>query len=619
MNRVSNQPLYNTSPVKQTNTSSSGYSGKSIIGIVILVIVLCALFGACYWLYQYYTNTSFQIISEVEVMGDVKDAASKFSIGNGSIPSSNYSNEYSISMWVNIDNYTYNYGQEKYILCRGTPGSGNPEILLDAKTNDLIVRIKLQVPTSTTSNQVSNSSLSKFANVQSIPPQTHEFRANDASDNTYIHGAFPPTGQKTITNMLNSLGSNVVDYSTIQYQIATGYNNAIANPKSNDVDAITIMVEKTARMKEGFNSDLSSIILGNDNLAKLSDNSAPKESQIFSNEYFTAISGNEVPMNGTMQSNIVAIEKVRESFDSVNDIANACANVLLDICNISNALQSQSNADKLVVVISHAFQKMIDSLEASKANAKTTEDIDATFSTAIGLPFTDTSGMFDDLIKKLNADVDTLKSLASTTANVNMSTIQDAVNAKLTTANCPLSLSGSNDINITTNLYESLIALIKKSLYTYINNMSYGIQKEFPELVAKQSASCLLNQATNKDPSVGTCIYRSIPLQRWVNVIVSVYNQVVDIFIDGKLASSCVLSAFPSISTSDIVLTPNGGFAGKLSRVTFSNTAMTIQHARDLYYKGPVVTNSLWSMIPNWVWYTIIFTIIIVIGYSLFM
>jgi hypothetical protein len=102
-------------------------------------------------------------------------------------------------------------------------------------------------------------------------------------------------------------------------------------------------------------------------------------------------------------------------------------------------------------------------------------------------------------------------------------------------------------------------------------------------------------------------------------VIVSVYNQVVDIFIDGQLASSCVLKAYPAISTNDVVITPDGGFAGKISRVVFSNTAMTVQHAKQLYYAGPVVSSSLLSMIPNWVWYGIIFLVIIGIGVSVMM
>ena len=146
--------------------------------------------------------------------------------------------------------------------------------------------------------------------------------------------------------------------------------------------------------------------------------------------------------------------------------------------------------------------------------------------------------------------------------------------------------------------------------------MSAGLQKALPELAGNSSASFLIQNMVNPDPTVGTCIYRSIPLQKWVHVVVSVYNQVVDIFIDGQLASSCVLKAYPAISTSNVVITPDGGFAGKISRVIFSNTAMTVQHAKELYYAGPVASTGLLSMIPNWVWYGIIFLIIIGISYS---
>ena len=107
-----------------------------------------------------------------------------------------------------------------------------------------------------------------------------------------------------------------------------------------------------------------------------------------------------------------------------------------------------------------------------------------------------------------------------------------------------------------------------------------------------------------------------IPLQKWVNVIVSIYNQIIDIYIDGQLASSCVLNAFPDISTADMLITPDGGFSGKISRVMFMNTAMTVQQAQKIYSNGPIVTTSLFSLIPSWVYWLIIIIVIFAIGYS---
>jgi hypothetical protein len=130
---------------------------------------------------------------------------------------------------------------------------------------------------------------------------------------------------------------------------------------------------------------------------------------------------------------------------------------------------------------------------------------------------------------------------------------------------------------------------------------------------------CLSDLYSNNDPSIGMCVAKMVPLQKWVSVIVSVYNQIIDIYIDGQLASSCVLKGFPNISTDDINITPNGGFSGKMSRVVFMNTAVTVQQAKDIYYAGPVITYSIFSMIPNWVYWTILVIIIVAIAYSFFM
>ena len=46
---------------------------------------------------------------------------------------------------------------------------------------------------------------------------------------------------------------------------------------------------------------------------------------------------------------------------------------------------------------------------------------------------------------------------------------------------------------------------------------------------------------------------------------------------------------------------------------------MTIQQAKNIYYDGPIVVESLFSMIPNWVYWLILIIIIIAIGYSFFM
>ena len=536
--------------VKPLNTLSSipatGYSGSKVVGIVILAVVLVLLVGACYWLYTVYSNRVFQTTVETEVMPDVKDAASNFSVGNGSIPSSTYSNEYSISMWLNIDNYTYNYGKEKTILRRGDKGSGNPEIVLDAKNNDLIVRLKLQNGGGTSNPLV----ISSFADIP------HNLETTPSTD--------------TSLSASNSNSSNAM-----QFDLARVDTNRIA------------------------------------------DNSAPLESRhVYHDDYFSQISGNEIAPSREVAA-------LKEGFDTADDLTNACVAVMIDMCKLTQAMQTQANADNQVAAMNTAFQSVIDALENTRTTAKTGDDITAAFKTAMNniSNVMEPSSTFTPLINNLKTDLATLKSASSQASvqKIGIDTIQTAVNSKLSSMNCPLILSGTSDVDITTNVYEAFINLVKKSLYAYLNNMGAGLQQAYPDLAGTQNASCLIQNITNPDPTVGTCVYRAIPLQKWVHVVVSVYNQVVDIFIDGQLASSCVLKGYPAISTSDVVITPDGGFSGKISRVIFSNTAMTVQHARELYYAGPVVSSSLWSMIPSWVWSGVIMLIIIGIAYSLFM
>jgi hypothetical protein len=267
------------------------------------------------------------------------------------------------------------------------------------------------------------------------------------------------------------------------------------------------------------------------------------------------------------------------------------------------------------------FQQIMNALESVRTSAKTNEDVTTAFDNSMQ-NFDKILYNNDNIKQKLQqllTDLEILQSLDTGSADINFATIQSDVNAKLAAANCSLTFNGTNEIDASVNFFQNFINIVKKSLYTYINNMGVGIRKEYNDLSSSQNVSCLVDSSINKDPTVGTCVYKMIPLQKWVHVVVSVYNQVVDIYIDGQLGSSCVLKGFPAINTDDVNITPNGGFAGQISRVSFLNTAMTVEKSRDIYYDGPVKTDSIFSMIPNWVWYGIILIIIVAIAYSVLM
>ena len=572
LNNKINKPLQNntrTNSSSQQGTGSTGYTGSNVFGIVILIVVIIAIGSAAYWLYNYYTTKSFQTSIDVELMPDIKDATGTTNLASGTIPSSSFSNEYSISCWINVQDYNYNYGKEKVILRRGKAGSGNPEIILDAKNNNLIVRVKLQ-------NTGNTSSVSHF---QDIPIQLKlqnvglGFITPESVDNIGINTDMNNKISSNDTDSLNipesfkKIGSNNIDYPTIHYTID---NNRI-------------------------NTDSTQC------------------------GYFDLISGNTLNTN----PNVITSNgnHLVEGFTNIDDAVNATVAVVVDMCNIQKTIQGQQLADDNVTYMNNSYQTIINSLEANRSVAKSGNDVTKLFSTI-------SSDISDISIIKANTEleqqfttlINDMEILATfSNVQVDYNTIIKAVNAKMATINCPLTFDGTSEVDGTTSFYENIINLLKKSMMTYINNMSSGIQKIYPELASKQSATCLIDNNANTDPTVGTCMVKMIPLQKWVNIIVSVYNQIIDIYIDGLLSSSCVLKGFPAISTDDANITPDGGFSGKIARVVFSNTAMTVKHAKDIYYSGPVASTSLFAMIPNWVYWSILIIIIIAIGYSFMM
>lgn len=397
-----------------TRSNSSGYGGITIAGIILIVVVFLLIIGSVYWAYGIYTTRNPDSMVSVEVLPDVKDAASKFMVGSGSIPSSRYSNEFSISMWLNVHDYTYNYGKEKVIIKRD-----NLEIVLADTTNDLIVRVKQQTPNT----------------IATITTTTTPITTTTTTTTPIVTDMLKSKLKVGVSKFSNVSG-NEIDYPTVKYDI-----------DKEDTSLNTFN-------KSALNNLTKSNIADNTNVGT--------DNPIIDNKYFSLVSGNNVISNPNQQQHYNFSADVQES-------------------KLNSSLNTNENISSIIQLPNQQVEK------------------------------------FDD------------------------SRIQN-----------------------------------------------------------------------------GECIYKRFPLQKWVHVIVSIYGQVVYIYIDGLLASTCVLKGFPSISTDDVSITPDGGFSGQISRVVFTNTAMTIPKAQSLYYDGPVPTTNILTMIPSWIWYAIILLIIIAIIYSVF-
>jgi len=86
---------------------------------------------------------------------------------------------------------------------------------------------------------------------------------------------------------------------------------------------------------------------------------------------------------------------------------------------------------------------------------------------------------------------------------------------------------------------------------------------------------------------VKTCGVANIPIQKWVNLIVSVYGRSMDIYIDGKLVRTCLLPGVANVNNNaNVYITPNGGFEGWTSKFQYYPNSISPQDAWNIYTSG---------------------------------
>ena len=84
-----------------------------------------------------------------------------------------------------------------------------------------------------------------------------------------------------------------------------------------------------------------------------------------------------------------------------------------------------------------------------------------------------------------------------------------------------------------------------------------------------------------------TCSVTNIPIQKWVNLTLSVYGRSMDLYIDGKLVKTCLLPGVANVNNnSDVYVTPAGGFDGWTSKFQYYPNSLNPQEVWNIYTKG---------------------------------
>lgn len=87
------------------------------------------------------------------------------------------------------------------------------------------------------------------------------------------------------------------------------------------------------------------------------------------------------------------------------------------------------------------------------------------------------------------------------------------------------------------------------------------------------------------DPASAVCTVRNFPLQKWVNLIISVYGRTLDVYLDGKLTQTQVLQNVADMSGINSIIV-GGGFKGKIADLRHWADASNPQQAYNIYASG---------------------------------
>lgn len=528
-----------------------------IIGVVSLVLVVVGI----YYFYHYVKDKNVAISEVKEILDSIQDAQEEMEISAGQIPISKYSNEYGISMWFKIDSYTYRYGQEKVILKRGDEKYGTPEIILAPKDNKLIVRTKLQHPV----DEIKPAALNVSESFADVPTKKKES----------FTGALPNAPQLAPLEKMTDVG------------------------------------------------DIGQMI---------SDNSAPKESKQYQEKCFDLISGNKVNHNiegfqdapedrGTAESAVDTttpndVPKTADTVVITNEyVESELIKLCLSICKLMEdkemkhmAIKTYKDMDGSLEKIMRSSEDEINNMYATKKSEN--EEMDSDEGSSNGSRISNINLFSTEVQQYTNANnlFNTLVNLDENNESLNMEEIVNNVNQKLGEMNCEFKLIGNTTEKVVSNTVKAIANILRESLYLLIYQLGENIKNNNPDIMSKLDSV----------PSyVDECVIDNLPLQKWVNLVVSQYNQSMDIYLDGQLVSSCVLKGFPEVREESVLLCPDGGFEGKISRLAFFNTAITQERAYQIYKAGGSFSNDLISNTPQWLITVMVILVIGLISYSL--
>jgi hypothetical protein len=97
---------------------------------------------------------------------------------------------------------------------------------------------------------------------------------------------------------------------------------------------------------------------------------------------------------------------------------------------------------------------------------------------------------------------------------------------------------------------------------------------------------------TNETDGRDNITVENIPIKKWVHVALRLSNMIMDVYINGTIAKRHNMDTIPKQNSSDIIVSGNKGFPGKLSNLRYYSYALNVFELNNIVMGGPTLTPS---------------------------
>lgn len=129
-----------------------------------------------------------------------------------------------------------------------------------------------------------------------------------------------------------------------------------------------------------------------------------------------------------------------------------------------------------------------------------------------------------------------------------------------------------------------------KVLMTRLDGSGDGLKVNLGTYENKMDIDIDYFDTTSSGKLTHTCSVYNIPIQTWNSLVISIEQKSIDIYLNGKLAKSCLLPGVPYVDgSSDIVITPGPAtqqFSGFTSSFKYYTTPVDPEKAWSIYRGG---------------------------------